>query len=86
MRLASVLEKFSQYCKPRKNITVLRHKFFTYRQQEGQNFHYFVTELKKLISECEFETLYDSLIKERASVNMPAKFLSQMRRSIYTRF
>ena len=36
----------------------------TYRQHEGQNFHDFVTELKKLIPECEFETLYDSLIKD----------------------
>ena len=64
MRLASVLEKSSEYCDPRKSITILRHKFFTYRQHEGQNFHDFVTELKKLSSECEFETLHDSLIKD----------------------
>ena len=64
MKLASVFERFSEYCNPRKNITILRHKFFTYRQHEGQNFHDFVTELKKLSSECEFETLHDSLIKD----------------------
>ena len=64
MRLASVLEKFSEYCNPRKNITILRHKFFTYRQHEGQNFREFVTKLKKLGSECEFETPHDSLIKD----------------------
>ena len=64
MRLASVLEKFSEYCNTRKNITILRHKFFTYRQHEGQSFHDFVTELKKLSSECEFETPHDSLIKD----------------------
>ena len=34
MRLASVLQKFSKYCNPRKNITVLRHKFFTYQQND----------------------------------------------------
>ena len=28
-RLASVLEKFSEYCNPKQNITILRHKFFT---------------------------------------------------------
>ena len=60
MRLASVLEKFSEYYNPRKSIT----KFFTYRQHAGQNFHDFITELKKLSSECEFETLHDSLIKD----------------------
>ena len=64
MRLASVLDKFSEYCNPRKNITILCHKLFTYRQHEAQNFHDFVTELKKLSSECEFETLHDSLIKD----------------------
>ena len=48
MRLASVLQKFSEYCNPRKNITILRHKFFTYQQHEGQSFHDFITELKKL--------------------------------------
>ena len=47
MKLAPVLHKVSEYCNPRKNITILRHKFFTYRQQGGQNFHGFVTELKK---------------------------------------
>ena len=64
IKLLSVLEKFSEYCNPRKNITMLRHKFFTYRQYEWQTFDNLVTELKKkLSSECEFETLYDSLIK-----------------------
>ena len=53
MKLAPVLHKFLKYCNPRKNI--LRHKFFTYRKQEGQNFHDFVTELKKWSSKCEFE-------------------------------
>ena len=62
MRLASVLEQFSEYCNPRKNITILRHKLFTYPQNDRQNFHDFVTELKKLSSECEFETLHDSLM------------------------
>ena len=63
MKLDPVLHKFSEYCNPRKNITILRHKFFTYRQQEGQNFHDFVTELKMLNSKCEFDNLQVSLIK-----------------------
>ena len=63
MKLAPVLHKFSEYCNSRKNITILHHKFFTYRQQEGQKFHDFVTE-KKLSSECEFDNLQDSLIKD----------------------
>ena len=57
MKLVPVLHKFPEYCNPQKNITILRHKFFTYRQQEGQNFHDFVTELKKLSSECDIDNL-----------------------------
>ena len=64
MKLAPALHKFSEYCKPKKNITILCHKFFTYRQQEGKNCHNFLTELKKLSSECEFDNLQDSLIKD----------------------
>ena len=66
MKLAPVLHKFLEYCNPRKTITILHHKFFTYRQQEGQNFYDFVTEFKKLSSKCEFDNLQDSLIKDMA--------------------
>ena len=64
MKLVPVLEKFSEYCNPRKNITILFHEFFTYRQHEGQNFHYFVTKPKNCNSECELGTLHNSLIKD----------------------
>ena len=47
MKLEPVLNKLSEYCNPRKKVTFLRHKFFTYRQLEGQSFHDFITELKK---------------------------------------
>ena len=60
MRLTSVLEKFSEYCNPRKNTTIFVICFS--RIDEGHNLHDFVTELKKLSSECEFKTLHDSLI------------------------
>ena len=32
MKLEPVLNKFSEYCNPRKNVTILHHNFFTYRQ------------------------------------------------------
>ena len=63
MKLAPVLHKFWEYCNPRKNVPILRHKFFTYREQESQSFHDFMTEFKKLSSEWEFDKLQGSLIK-----------------------
>ena len=47
MGLTFVLKEFSEYCNARTNIAILRHKFFTYRQHEGQNLHDFITELKE---------------------------------------
>jgi hypothetical protein len=64
LKLKIVLEKFGEYCNPRRNITILRHQFFTHKQVEGQSFNDFVTDLKKRASECEFGTLIDSLTKD----------------------
>ena len=64
MKLAPDLHKFLEYFNLGKNITILCHMFFAYKQQEGQNVHDFVTEVKKLSSECEFDNLQDSLIKD----------------------
>ena len=33
----SLFKKEEKCCNPRKKITILWHRFFTYRQQEGQN-------------------------------------------------
>ena len=59
-----VVEKFRDYCNPRKNITILRYKFFTCKQLESQTFDDFVTRLKVLSQDCEFGDLRDSLIKD----------------------
>ena len=64
MNVASVLRKFEEFCIPRKNITMLRHKFFIHRQVDGQRFHDFVTDLRKLSEGCELGDLRDSLLRD----------------------
>ena len=44
-------------------ISPVRCKFLTYKQREGQSFDEFMTDLKKLYSDCEFGELKKSLIK-----------------------
>ena len=46
-KLKVVLERFQEYCNPRVNITFLRHLFFTCREEDGQTFDEFISELKK---------------------------------------
>ena len=64
MNFDLLIKKFDEHCLPKKNVTLVRHKFFTYRQREGQSFHEFVIQLKKLSSDCEFNDLKDSLIRD----------------------
>ena len=64
MKLDAVVKCFDDYCEPRKNITMARHKFLTHKQVLGQSFNEFVTELKNLSEDCELGTLKDSPVKD----------------------
>ena len=59
-----IVQKFENFCILRQNITLLRYKFLTYRQKEGQSFDEFMTQLKTLSSDCDFGELKNSLIKD----------------------
>lgn len=61
----SVMQAFEQYCIPKANESVDRHIFFSRIQQPGETFDLFLTDLKKLSKQCGFDTLKDSLIKDR---------------------
>ena len=67
MKGGPILEKFTEYCNPHKNITFTRYQFFSYSQVEGQPFDQFVTGLKKGAAYCEFGDLKDSLIRDRGT-------------------
>ena len=64
MRLASVLLEVFWILQPKEEHQYTSSKVFTYRQHEGQNFHDFVTELKKMSiwnSPSLFNKTYDCL-------------------------
>ena len=58
-------ESFRKYCEPRKNVTYLRHIFFTRAQGQNETIDAYVTDLKIKAKDCEFGTLTDELIKDR---------------------
>lgn len=64
-KLDILKDKFQTYCEPRKNLTFLRHQFFTRSQGPNETFDAFVTDLKNKAKNCEFSTLNDSLIRDR---------------------
>ena len=63
LKLKPVLDKFAEYCQPRKNLTMLRYKLFSYRQQDGQLFSDYLMDLKKLGASCELGGLQDDLTR-----------------------
>ena len=63
-KVDKILEKFEEYCKPRKNIVFERHLFNT-RTQGDESVDVFITDLKILAKNCEFGDLKDSLITDR---------------------
>lgn len=63
--LDDVLQCFEEHCIPRKNIVYERFKFFSCKQQEGQSFDAYLTQLKTLAGMCEFGEQEESLVRDR---------------------
>ena len=43
-----LFQKFEQYCRPKKNLIVERHRFLTRNQEQSETIDQYVTELKTL--------------------------------------
>ena len=64
-RLDELIQSFGEYCDPKKNETVKRHKFFTRNQESGETFDKYLPEMRLLEKACNFGTLSDSLLRDR---------------------
>ena len=72
-KIDKVLEKFEEYCEPKKNVSYERYVFFSRAQESNENIDQYVTTLKKLCETCEFGTLKNSLIKDRIVLGIIVK-------------
>lgn len=64
-KLKPVLDKFEQYCNPRKNVIFERHVFNTRCQGASETIDSYVTDLRMKARSCEYGDLKDSLIRDR---------------------
>lgn len=64
-KLTPLTDRFQAYCQPRKNLTYVRHLFFTRAQAPGETFDSFLLDLRGKARQCEFDALHDSLVKDR---------------------
>ncbi|XP_023234168.1 uncharacterized protein LOC111633777 [Centruroides sculpturatus] len=60
-----ILTKFTDHFQPYKNIIYSRYVIFSLVQNPGQTVDEFVTELRTKAQECDFDTLTESLIRDR---------------------
>lgn len=60
-----VINKFDEYCQPRKNIVFDRFRFFSRSQEVGESVDKYVTDLKKMANPCEFGDELSNLIRDR---------------------
>ena len=60
-----VLEKFEEYCNPRKNIVYERYKFNSRKQLGDEPVDRWVKDLRTIATNCEFGEQEDSLIRDR---------------------
>jgi hypothetical protein len=77
MILAKIMEKFEAYVAPRKNITYSRFKFFTYKQEDSQKFNNYLTEMKRLCSDCEFGNKETEILRDILVIGLFNKRLQE---------
>ena len=64
-KIETLRELFSDYCEPRKNITVCRYTFNTRQQKNGEKFSEYLTAIKTLAKDCEYKQLEEELLRDR---------------------
>lgn len=60
-----VIDQFEKFTTPKSNIVVERFVFNNRKQEEGELFDPFVTDLKRLVKSCEFGDQADSVVRDR---------------------
>jgi len=56
-KIAIVLQKFEQYCRPRRNVPFERYCFNRRMQEDGETYEQYRTALRKLSQTCEFNSI-----------------------------
>lgn len=65
-KIAPVLKQFEDYCIPRENTIYERFLFFTRDQRESETADQYMTELRQIAGNCDFESLTpEQLLRDR---------------------
>ena len=56
-KIQPVLQKFTAYCQPLKNVPFERYKFYSRMQESGESYDHYQTALQQLVERCKFESI-----------------------------
>ena len=56
-KIQPVLQKFTAYCQPLKNVPFERYKFYSRMQESGESYDHYQTALRQLVERCKFESI-----------------------------
>ena len=59
-----VLKKFSDYCRPKKNVIFERHRFWGRSQKDGEAFDWWLKDLRIIAKDCEFQE-EDNMVRDK---------------------
>ena len=64
--IKGVVERFDNYCNPRKNVPFERYRFNSRQQEPGETFDRYVTSLRQIADKCAFDTITpDDILRDR---------------------
>ncbi|XP_055997848.1 uncharacterized protein K02A2.6-like [Ostrea edulis] len=64
-KIEPLFTKFKEYCAPRENITVWRHRFHTRQQGKTETIDQYVTDLRVIAKNCKFGALEEDMLRDR---------------------
>ncbi|GBP61465.1 Endogenous retrovirus group K member 8 Pol protein [Eumeta japonica] len=79
--LQIIKERFREYFAPKTNISFERYIFFKIEQNEDERFNKFLTRIKTQASKCEFDQLFDEILKDKIVFGIRS---SQVREKLLT--
>ncbi|GBP14486.1 Uncharacterized protein K02A2.6 [Eumeta japonica] len=79
--LQIIKERFREYFAPKTNISFERYIFFKIEQNEDERFNEFLTRIKTQASKCEFDQLFDEMLKDKIVFGIRS---SQVREKLLT--
>ena len=85
-KIEPVLRKFEEYCTPRENTIYERFLFFTRDQRESETIDQYVTDLRQIAANCDFESITaDQLLRDRLvtgarNAKVPENFLKKKKK------